>query len=70
MTVLISHVFGSVLIKTVGLSAFYSFPLWELMLWRLLNYVIVAALEVMLIYILLKNKSVRKQLMIELGGKV
>ena len=66
VTVSVSHILGSVIIKTFGLSVFYSMPLWELMLWRLLNYILVGALELTLIYILVKNKAVRKQLMIEL----
>ena len=66
LTVTLSHLICSVGIKTVGLSAFYSIPLWELMLWRLLNYIIVGALELTLIYILVKNKAVRKQLGISL----
>ena len=68
ITVIGPHIIGSVLIKTYGLAKFYSIPMWELMLWRLLNYVIVATLEVILIYALLKNRAVRKQLMINLGG--
>lgn len=70
LTVVISHVLGSVLIKTAGLAAFYSIPFYELMLWRLVNYVIVAAMEVFLIYAMLKNKALRRQLMIGDGGKV
>lgn len=69
IAVVTPHIVGSVVIKTIGLAAFYSMPLWELMLWRLLNYAVVATLEVILIYMLLKNKAVRKQLMIDLGGR-
>ena len=64
ITVTACHITGSVLVKTVGLAAFYSMPLWELMLWRLLNYVIIGIAEGFLIYVLLKNKAFRKQLMI------
>jgi hypothetical protein len=53
---------GSVLIKTYGLAAFYSMPLWELMLWRLLNYAIVGVLEAVLIVILLSNRAVDRTL--------
>ncbi len=58
LTVALSHLAGSVLIKTVGLSAFYSIPLWALMLWRALNYLIVGGLEYLLLYFVLKNKAV------------
>ncbi len=61
----ISHLIGSVVIKTVGLSAFYSISLFELMLWRLLNYVIVGVLEGIIICIMLKNKALRTQLHIK-----
>lgn len=56
-----AHLLGSVLIKTFGLAAYYAFPIWELMLWRLLNYAIVGAIEGTLLYILLKNKLLMKQ---------
>ena len=58
VSVAIAHAVGSVVIKTFGLAAFYSMPFFVLMLWRLLNYVIVGALECLLITVLLKNKSV------------
>ena len=56
LSVLISHLFGSVIIKSVGLSAFYSIPLYELMLWRLLNYLIVGIAESLILFYLMKNK--------------
>ena len=56
-TVFFSHLIGSVIIKTYGLALFYDMELWVLMLWRLLNYLIVGALEGILVYVLLKNKS-------------
>lgn len=58
ITVFSAHAVGSVLIKTFGLAKFYSIPFFELMLWRTLNYVIVAALEFVIIYFILKNKAV------------
>ena len=62
VTVIVSHIVGSVLIKSVGLAAFYSYPLWELMLWRLLNYVIVGAAETALLYVVLKNRAIQNQI--------
>lgn len=58
VTVVSSHMIGSVLIKTFGLAKFYSIPFFELMLWRTLNYAIVAALEFVIIYFVMKNKAV------------
>jgi ECF transporter S component (folate family) len=58
ITVVSAHIVGSVLIKTFGLAKFYSIPFLELMLWRTLNYVIVAALEFVIIYFVMKNKAV------------
>lgn len=59
VSVFSAHILGSVIIKTIGLSAFYSMPFGILMLWRLLNYVIVGALEGAIIFLLLSNKLVR-----------
>lgn len=69
MTVLIPHLIGSVIIKTFGLASFYDMPFVELMLWRLLNYAIVGTLELVIIYALLRNKTIRNQLRIEMGGR-
>ena len=59
LCVLSAHLVGSVLIKTLGLAAFYDMPLLVLMLWRLLNYIIVGALEYTLLYWILKNNAIR-----------
>lgn len=61
LSVASAHIVGSVVIKTFGLAAYYAFPLWELMLWRLLNYAIVGAIEGTLLFILMKNKLLVKQ---------
>ncbi len=62
LTVGVAHFLGSVVIKTLGLSAFYDLPVVILMLWRLLNYVIVGGLECLLIYPILKNKAIQSLL--------
>lgn len=61
LPVLAAHIIGSVIIKTFGLSAFYDMPLGILMLWRALNYLIVGAVEYVLIYFVMKNKSIISQ---------
>ncbi len=58
----IAHLVGSVVIKTFGLSAFYDLPLWELALWRLLNYAVVGGAETALLYVIFKSKAIRSQL--------
>ena len=66
---ILSHLCGSVAIKTFGLASFYSMPLWELMLWRLLNYTIVATAEIFIMYYLLKNRMFSANIN-KLGGKL
>ena len=66
IVVAVSHLVSSVVVKTFGLSVFYSMPIMELMAWRLLNYVIIGALEGVLVYALLKNRAFRRQL--KIGG--
>lgn len=55
-TVFFVHGVGSVIIKTFGLLMFYDMEWWVLMLWRALNYLIVGALEAVLLSVLMKNK--------------
>ena len=62
LTVSLSHLVGSVTVKTLGLSAFFALPLWELALWRLFNYVIIGALELMLLWLLLRSRAVCHQI--------
>ena len=61
-----AHLVGSVLIKTAGLAAWYlaSYEIGyvQLLLWRLLNYAIIAALEIALLYFLLHHRGVSRQL--------
>ncbi len=64
LTVAVAHLLGSVVVKTLGLALFYDMPLYELMLWRLLNYIIVGALEIAIIYPLMRNKTLRTYLSI------
>lgn len=61
ISVILSHVVGSVLIKTWGLAAFYDMPFYLLLLWRLLNYTVVGAVECTLIHFLARNKAFSRQ---------
>lgn len=60
ITVALSHLVGSIIIKTIGLYAYYTMPFGVLLLWRLLNYIIVGALDCSVVHILLNNKGVKK----------
>ena len=59
---LISHLLGSVIVKTIGLSAYYDMPFFVLMAWRLLNYFVIGAVEGAMIFALLKNPALKKQI--------
>ncbi len=61
ITVILTHLVASVIVKTFGLAAYYDMPLSVLMLWRLLNYVIVGVAEWLLLYTVLKNQGLRRR---------
>ena len=68
ISVAAAHLIGSVVIKTIGLSAYFEMPFFVLMAWRMLNYIIVGALDGSVIYVILKNKGVQMQIK-SLGGE-
>jgi ECF transporter S component (folate family) len=61
-----AHLVGSVLIKSWGLAkwylASYDIGYWEFVLWRLLNYSLIATAECVIICLLFKNSAFRKQI--------
>ena len=61
-----AHLVGSVGIKTAGIAAWYlskyDLGYFELTLWRLLNYTIIAVLEIAILYALLRHRGFQKQL--------
>lgn len=63
ITVLFCHTLGSVLIKTVGLCVWYGSPFIPTLLTRIVNYIIVAVAESVVLDVLLSKKSFRKNLM-------
>ena len=69
VAILLSHGVGSVLIKTIGLSAFYAMPYHALLLWRSLNYLIVGSIESVILIPLLSNKRIKEEIK-KLGGRV
>ncbi|MBQ2876210.1 MAG: folate family ECF transporter S component [Clostridia bacterium] len=62
ISVFSAHLIGSVVIKTIGLAAFYSIPFHILILWRALNYLIVGSVECFIVFVILKNKMVSAQI--------
>lgn len=62
LCVIPAHLVGSVIIKTVGLAAFYSMPLYLLMLWRALNYLIVAVAEILVLHFISKNSYIHSMM--------
>ena len=57
-----AHIIGSLIIKTIGLAAYYSMPFFVLLLWRLLNYVIIGAIDGFLLWYLFKNRLIQLQI--------
>lgn len=61
-----AHLVGSVGVKTAGIAAWYlakyNLGYMELTLWRLLNYSIIAVLEIAILYALLRHRGFQKQL--------
>ena len=55
-SVVAAHLVGSVLTKSAGLSIFYSLPFLPTLGWRVLNYAIVSAAEIVTLIYLLKSK--------------
>lgn len=66
LSVVPAHLIGSVLIKSFGLASWYlakyELGMTEFILWRLLNYTLVATAECVILYILLKNRTFSRQM--------
>ncbi len=60
--VVVSHLLGSVLVKTLGLTLFFSLPFFVTLGWRLLTYVPVAAAELALLFLLSKSRAFQREL--------
>lgn len=56
-----AHIIGSMIIKSIGLYAYYHTPI-EVLLWRVPTYIAIAVLETVIITLLLKNKAFSNQL--------
>lgn len=62
ITVATSHLIGSLVIKTLGLATYYDMPFIVLMLWRALNYLIIGALDGVVVHVLLGHREIDKQI--------
>ncbi len=60
LPVVIAHILGSLLIKTLGISLMSGTPFTELFLMRTVNYIIIIPVDTLVLYFLYKNKSFRK----------
>ena len=63
LSVFVSHIIGSVIIKTIGLSIWYSSPFLVTLGWRTINYVVVSLAEFIVLAIILRNRGFKRQIM-------
>lgn len=61
MSVLPAHVFGSMIVKSIGLYLWYGTPM-KVLLIRVPIYLITSAAEILIIYTLMRNKSFMEQM--------
>lgn len=62
LTVSLSHLIGSVLIKSIGLSIWYSMDFLFTLRWRGLNYLIVSIAEIFVLYVIIRNEGFKSQI--------
>ena len=62
LTAFSCHAVCSVLIKTIGFLVYYKSPFWATLGLRSVNYLVVATAEVLIIYLLVRNKGLMKQI--------
>ncbi len=60
LSVIIAHTIGSVIIKSLGLYVYYSYPA-AMLLWRIPTYVIISGAEFIILRLLLANKAFLSQ---------
>ena len=69
-TVVIAHFFGSVVVKTIGLSIYFGLPFKFTFMWRSLNYLIVGIAELAVLYVLINHSGFKKQISSVTGEKI
>ena len=66
VSAVLAHAVGSVLIKSAGLAVWYlakySLGYFEFLCWRMLNYLLVATVECLILYLLFRNRAFARQL--------
>jgi ECF transporter S component (folate family) len=61
LSIAISHIVGSMIIKSIGLYIYFGTPI-QVLAWRVPTYIITGAVEFIIITLLLKNKEFSAQL--------
>ena len=69
ITVVSSHLLGSVIVKSIGLSIWYSMDIIFTLGWRSVNYLVVGIAEIVVLHLILKNEGFKKQIKGFNGGK-
>ncbi len=62
LTGFLSHVAGSLIIKTIGLSLFFKMPFWATLGWRAVTYAIVFVLESVLFFAMNRHRAFTNQM--------
>lgn len=57
----LAHIIGSMIIKSIGLYIYFSYPM-RLILMRIPLYIVIGTVEGYIIYLLMKNKTFANQL--------
>lgn len=60
-SVVLAHIVGSLIIKSIGLYVYYKYPM-EAVILRIPTYVIISTAEFYIIYLVMKNKSLMSQM--------
>ena len=69
VAVLLSHLIGSVVTKTIGLYVFYQMPFFATLGWRTITYGIISVLEITILFILSKSHTFSLQMKKMQNGK-
>lgn len=62
ISIICAHIFGSVIIKTIGLSVYYGSPFLPTLIWRTVIYLCTGSVEFIILLLLSKNQAFEKQM--------
>ncbi len=68
LSIILPHIFGSVVLKSFGLALFFSQPLSVTLLLRLFNYIVVGSCESVILCMLLKSRALISAVLKIRGG--